>query len=488
MLWTLALWHSLEARALFGDGAAYFVVIVDAQRPQHFYMARDYAMLASQLPMISALLLGVTDLHWLARLQSFGLFALPTVFYHLALVRARDDAVLLAVVIAAIATVFMTMSFGISGEHNTAYAVAILAAILLADSGRPNLVDGLVLVVIATFALRIYEVFVFFGPLFAAKSVWVVRNRPWPIIGFGESHLARVTSLAGVMIAVSTIALAGRYAIFALLGALMVGAVARTVVARAPPFAISGFYLLAAALFVAGAVVAVHSLVTFVEVEKFESLLALSQGSWTNIQFDLALGTFLAVLIWALLRPDDLHAIRPYRWASAGLILLALSPLQSLIDDDAPILLQSNARIVAGPIILIMIVFMWIYRSELLGRPKGLIVLRTPESGRRLAAWTFLVLVALVPSDIVLTLKCSSFLEVMRDSIREHSGPIAFEDTPMASAPYVSLSDGFAITSQSVAMRSKRSDGIVLPARDYTSLTAIDPSQPPDLGRFFWRN
>src|SRR5471030_3282746 len=71
VIWVMALWHSWEARALFGDGAAFFIVIVHQQWLIHFYAARDYAMLASQLPLVSALLLGVTDLHWLARLLSF---------------------------------------------------------------------------------------------------------------------------------------------------------------------------------------------------------------------------------------------------------------------------------------------------------------------------------------------------------------------------------------------------------------------------------
>ena len=38
---------------------------------------------------MTAVTLGVTDLHLLARLLSFGLFALPTVFYTLAL-HARE--------------------------------------------------------------------------------------------------------------------------------------------------------------------------------------------------------------------------------------------------------------------------------------------------------------------------------------------------------------------------------------------------------------
>ena len=75
--------------------------------------------------MTLALRLGVTDLNWLAKLLSFGMFALPTAIYHLALVRAREDAALLAAVIIAIAAIFMTTSFSIVGEYNTAYALSL---------------------------------------------------------------------------------------------------------------------------------------------------------------------------------------------------------------------------------------------------------------------------------------------------------------------------------------------------------------------------
>ena len=61
-----------------------------------FYAPRLYAMVIGQVPIMTALFLGVTDLHLLARLLSLGLFAVPTALYSLALMRVKDDAVLLA--------------------------------------------------------------------------------------------------------------------------------------------------------------------------------------------------------------------------------------------------------------------------------------------------------------------------------------------------------------------------------------------------------
>src|SRR5215813_3655140 len=111
LIWGLALWHSWESRGLFVDGSAFLVQIARREWFFDFYMPRLYAMVLGQIPIVTGIFLGITDLHLLARLLSIGLFAVPTALYHLALVRAKDDAVMLALVIAAIALVFMTTSF-----------------------------------------------------------------------------------------------------------------------------------------------------------------------------------------------------------------------------------------------------------------------------------------------------------------------------------------------------------------------------------------
>src|SRR3954469_22368084 len=174
LIWVLALWHSWTARGLFVDGANFLVHIVRQESLFDFYMPRLYAMVLGQLPVMSAVTLGVTDLHLLARLLSLGLFVLPTVFYHLALHRAKDDPVLLAVVIAAIAIVFMTTSFFIVGEYNTLYAVVILIAVRLATAERLTLWDSMALLLLSMMAIRTYETMIYLGPLLAGIMLWKV--------------------------------------------------------------------------------------------------------------------------------------------------------------------------------------------------------------------------------------------------------------------------------------------------------------------------
>ena len=80
LIWALALWHSWICRGLFVDGFAFLVQIATYEWFFDFYPPRLYAMIAGQIPVMMAVILGVTDLHWLARLLSFGFFGLPTIF------------------------------------------------------------------------------------------------------------------------------------------------------------------------------------------------------------------------------------------------------------------------------------------------------------------------------------------------------------------------------------------------------------------------
>src|SRR5690242_17192647 len=182
IIWALALWHSWTSRGLFVDGANFLVHIVRQEAFFDFYLPRVFAMILGQIPVMTAVTLGVTDLHLLARLLSLGLFGLPTLFYTLALHRAKDDPVLLAVVIAAISIVFMTTSFFIVDEYNSLYAVVILIGVRLATADRLTLWDSIALLLLATMALRIYETMIYLGPLLSGVVLWKVWRapaRPW---------------------------------------------------------------------------------------------------------------------------------------------------------------------------------------------------------------------------------------------------------------------------------------------------------------------
>jgi hypothetical protein len=436
LIWGLALWHSWESRGLFVDGSAFLVQIARREWFFDFYAPRLYAMVVGQTPIMTAIFLGVTDLHLLARLLSLGLFALPTVLYHLALVRVKDDAVLLAAVIAAIGVVFMTTSFFIVGEYNTAYAIAILVAVRLATARQLTWVDGLFLAVIGFLAIRTYEAMLYLGPLLSAMVLWAIwraPSRPW------LPTTLHLVSIAG---------------------------------------------------FIAGMFVAIGSLTRPYSVEHLDETIETARNFWQNMQFDLVVAAALVVVVWALLRPRDLALAKPYRWAAVCLVILALSPLLMLGDVVVRPLAKSQyvARTAAGLIIASIVVFIWAYASNLRGKLPAFVVLGTPEAARRFLIFALLILLAVLPSDISLTQSWVSYLDAMRTTVRDHDGVITFEDSPLSKHPYDLLVEAWILPSQSLALRAKRGDGIVAPPRDFGAWQPFPPAQPYPLGKYVWRD
>ena len=437
LIWGLALWHSWESRGLFVDGSAFLVQIARREWFFDFYAPRLYAMVVGQAPIMTAIFLGVTDLHLLARLLSLGLFALPTALYHLALVRVKDDAVLLAAVIAAIAVVFMTTSFFIVGEYNTAYAIAILVAVRLATAERLTLVDGLFLAVIGGLAIRTYEAMIYLGPLLSLMVLWAIRRAP------------------------------------------------------ARPWLPTLLHLLAIVGFIAGMFVAIGSLTRPYSVEHLDETIETATNFWQNMQFDLVAAAALVVVVWALVRPRDLALAKPYRWAAVCLVILALSPLLMLGDVVVRPLAKSQyvARTAAGLIIASIVVFIWAYASNLRGKLPAFVVLATSEAARRrFLIFALFMLLAVLPSDIFLTQSWASYLDTMRTAVRSHDGVIAFEDSPLSRHPYDLLVEAWILPSQSLALRAKRGDGIIAPPKDFNAWQPFPPAEPYPLGKYVWRD
>lgn len=436
LIWGLALWHSWECRGLFVDGSAFLVQIARREWFFDFYNPRLYAMVLGQAPIMTAIFLGVTDLHLLARLLSLGLFALPTALYHLALVRAKDDPVLLAAVIAAIAVVFMTTSFFIVGEYNTAYALAVLVAVRLVTAERLGLVDGLFLAVIGLLAVRTYEAMLYLGPLLSAMILWAIwraPSRPW-----------------------------------------------------FPTF----LHLLAVVGFLAGMFVAIGSLTRPYSEEHLAETVETATNFWQNLQFDLAAAAALAIVVWALVRPRDLQLSKPYRWAAVCLVILALSPLLVFSDTLVRPLAKSQyvARTAAGLIIASIVVFIWAYGSSIRKKLPTLVVLGTSEASRRFLTFALVMLLAVLPSDIFLTRSWVSYLDTVRATVRTHEGVITFEESPLARHPYDLLVEAWILPSQSLALRAKRGDGIIAPPKDFGAWQPFPPADPYPLGKYVWRD
>ncbi|TBR28898.1 MAG: hypothetical protein EPO10_10710 [Reyranella sp.] len=401
-----------------------------------FYDPRLYAMVLGQAPILTAVFLGVTDLHLLAQLLSLGLFALPTALYHLALMRVKDDPVLLAAVLAAIGVVFMTTSFFIVGEYNTAYAIGIVVAVRLVTARELSVGDGAFLVAVGLLAIRTYEVMLYLGPLLALMIAWTVyRIRPRPLVA-------------------------------------------------------TFLYLAAILPFLGGMWVAADSVIHPFSEDHLSRTAATVLDAWQNVQFDLAMGAALVISGWALLRPRDLAGRRPYVLAGIFLILLALSPLlvltDSLVRPHAKS--QYTARSLAGLVIATIVVLMWLYTSPLGARFASFVALRRTEISSRMLAFACLIVLAVLPSNIYLTLEWCRYLDTVRTIVRSNSGVIAYEATPLSRRPLETLVESWILPSQSLALRGKRGDGIIAPPRGFNNWQPFPPAEPYPLGHYMWRD
>lgn len=439
LIWALALWHSWICRGLFVDGFAFLVQIATYEWFFYFYPPRIYAMIAAQVPVMTAVILGVTDLHLLGQLLSLGFFGLPTLFYTAALYRARNDAVLLASVLAAVAIVFLSTSFFIVGEYNTLYAMAIFVCVTLVTGDRLRLGEGLMLAVLGAFSLRVYEAMVYIGPFLVVMTLWRIRRAP-----------SRP-----------------------LLPALM--------------------YLAAALLFGGGVYVAYNSIVhpfSALSALHFDDTLQQAKYFWQNMQFDLVFGPAIVIVLWALLRPADLATARPYRWAAIGLALLVLSPLLAATDTLIRPLARAQylTRVMGGLTVCAIMIFMWLYRSDLHVRLKALIVLRRPEAAGRFLAFACLMPLAILPSDLFLSKTWIDFVSTTRATVTSRGGIIPFEETPLSHRPDLLLVENWVLSMQSLALRSRDKDGIIVPPRGFDEWLPFLPEEPPNMGRFYWRD
>ena len=427
VLWVCGVGYSWLSCGLIGDGSYYLFDAVTVGPYKDVGHERAVPNLLAQLPLAAALAAGVTDLRWLARLQSVGWFALPAILYSLAVLRTRHDPLQQASVVVAIAIVFMTSSFLIVAEHVTAYAIAMMAAAWLATARRPDVGDGVVLLVLAALSTRSHEVFAYLGPLLAAMTAWTVRRTP-----------------VRPSLAVAT-------------------------------------YLAAAALFLVSAGLAWHAIATFEDKAYFASASSEAWDFWKNPAFDLASLAALVVAGFALARPADLATLRPWLLAAPALIALVLLPLLVLTSGyfGPPFAYSQNiTRFAAGLVLVAIILFMWVQASG--WRPK-------PPAPRRLLAFAGLLFLATLPWNATLAVLFVSYLHEVKGAIGNRPDVIAYEDTQLPTKPWLLQGEAWSLPMTSAILRKSPADGVIAPPRGYAGFLPYAASDLPNLGRFQWR-
>jgi hypothetical protein len=235
--------------------------------------------------------------------------------------------------------------------------------------------------------------------------------------------------------------------------------------------------------------VAIESVVHPWSQEHLDETYVAALNFWQNMQFDLAFGAVLVVAVWALVRPDHLAGAVPYRWAFAIVALLALTPLLAVTDTLIRPLAKSQyvARTVSGTVVATMVIFIWCRSAQRLQAWRTFVVLRQQAAGRRLLGFACLLLLAALPSDILLTIGWDNFFRDYQHFVATHQGVVAFEDSPLAHRPDLLLVENWVISTQSLVLRSKYGDAIVVPPKDFSDWVPFPPLEPPNIGRFYWR-
>lgn len=423
VLWICGIAYSWLSCGLIGDGSYYLLDAVTVGPYKGVGHERAVPNVLAQLPLAAALAAGVTDLHWLARLQSLGWFALPAILYSLAILRTRQDPLQQACVVVAIAIVFMTSSFLIVAEHVTAYAIAMMAAAWLVTARRLQAGDGVVLLVLAALSTRSHEVFAYLAPLLAAMTVWTVRRAP-----------------------------------------------------LRPSLAV-GTYLAAAVLFLVSTGLAWHAIATFEDSAYFASASSEARDFWKNPAFDLASVAAFVIAGFVLVRPADLGTARPWILVAPALLALVLLPLLVLTSSyfGPPFAYGQNiTRFAAGPVLVAIILFMWMHATK-------------PVAARQLLSFAGVLFLATLPWNATLAVLFASYLHEVKTATGNRPGVIAYEDTQLATKPWLLQGESWSLPITSTILRKSPADGIIAPPRGYAGFLPYAASDVPSLGRFQWR-
>ena len=150
-----------SARGLYSDGSHWLIEMLPRGGFFIFDPHRAFVQILEELPVVTAIWLGVLDLNVLIRAHSFGFIAIPLAFWLGALwLHTRTN--LFWFFILAFSVSYLRSGFFAAGEFSTAYAMtAFCAAILL--SQRISYLNGSLLVGTAIILIYSYEATAFLG-------------------------------------------------------------------------------------------------------------------------------------------------------------------------------------------------------------------------------------------------------------------------------------------------------------------------------------
>lgn len=433
LLWAQVLAGALTCRGLFWDGASFLASMLESGGFHDFYAARAHVAWLTEAPTLLLARAGVRDVHLLAMVFSATLFAVPAALYHLALARVRGNAILLAAMIATVATVHLPTSFFIIGEHNVTYAL-VAATFAIALTRRDGARDGVLMLAFGLVAIASYEVMVYLGPITAGVVLW--SRRGW------RDRAGRMLSF------------------------------------------------MAALAFLGASVVSINSTILYWHHEHFMLVRAAAFDFWQNLQFVIPLAGLAMIGIVGLVQPGWLARRGPLIPAALMALLLAVSPWLREVHPQTFLFPPSHyvARTAAGGLLSLLMLLSWVHVA-LPKRLRLLAVLHEPVAGRRLAtAMLLLVLGGAIP-EIWLTRQWVDYLAWFRGVVTSHTGIVSARDLPLGQWPYRLFTQEWTYPALSVLLHDGPGQGVVVAPNDYVNDRPFDPlcGTVPKLDGYAWR-
>jgi hypothetical protein len=422
LLWGIAAYGTATCRGLFWDGSSFLVNILDLGQFHDFYGARAHVDWLTQAPVRLAAELGVRDLQLLSMIYSASLFALPTALYHVALARVRRDAVLLGILIAVIAAVYLPTCFFIVGEYNTAFAASAAGVAVALTPSAKRLADAALLCALGVLCVRSYEAMIYLGPLVAAIIVWSRRTS-------GDA----MTRL---------------------------------------------LLIVAALAFLGAALVAAATFTRYWDHPHFVKVRSSAFDFWQNLQFAIPLVFLMLSAAISLARPHWLQGRGPLLAIGVGAAALALAPWFHLLHPDSILYPPAHylARQAAGLLLALLLLCMWVHVAWQRKPPAVLLALRLPAVSRRfVAAMTVLALAAAVP-DVALTSLWWDYLGRLRGLVDSQEGIIPARSLPLLDWPDKLFAQDWSLPALSAIVSRTPGRAFVRADNDYLSNPPFDPA------------
>jgi hypothetical protein len=422
LLWVLALSNSYLCRVLFWDGAYFVVDMLGSGGFHDWYPPREHIAWLTEWPVLLLVKAGVRDSRLLAMVFSAAMFAVPTAFYHLALARAREDAVLLAGVMAIVAVVYLPTCFFIIGEYNIVYAATTAAmAVVLTGRGRARS-DGAILCAIGALLIASYEATIYLGPFLAAAAVWWRRRQ-------SGDDIAR---------------LLGFVATAAFLGSMAVGAAA---------------------------------LVRYWDTEYVVSARGETFGFWQNLQSIVPMAGGAIFVVLCLVWPRWLKGRGPALLICATALVLAATPLYRQLNPEATLspAAQHTARSASGGLLCAILAVLWLHVAWRTSPPRFLALAREPGVGRHLVVSAALLVVAAALPDMTLSRLWQGYLEDFRGMVVSRTGMVWASDLPLQRWPDPLFNQDWSYPALSAIVKSASGQGVVVEKQTFRRFSPFDP-------------